>query len=140
MIGQLIGIPFVSKGRDPAIGLDCWGLVRVFYERVLHITLPSYADQYEAASDSVSVATAVSKNLMGGWLPVLEPQFGDGVLLRIDDCESHVGVYLGDGKMLHTQAGHNSVIDRVDGLRWKNRVIGFYRHLSVLNQTGEGAV
>ena len=26
-ISDLIGVPFVSRGRDPKIGLDCWGLV-----------------------------------------------------------------------------------------------------------------
>ena len=25
---DLIGIPFVQNGRDPRLGLDCWGLCR----------------------------------------------------------------------------------------------------------------
>ncbi len=131
---QLIGIPYVEKGRDPAVGLDCWGLFRVFYQRFMGIELPSYGTAYEHAYDHVAMEAAINKDLPGAWIRVTEPQFGDGIRLRIDGKACHVAVYLGNGQMLHTQNGHDSAIDRVDSVRWKHRLEGYYRHISAAGE------
>lgn len=128
---ELIGIPYLEKGRDPATGLDCWGLFRVFYQRVLGITLPSYGETYMHAHDHDAMAEAMETHLPSAWVRVSEPRFGDGIRLRIDGKACHVAAYLGNGEMLHTQSSHDSAIDRIDSIRWKNRIEGFYRHVSV---------
>lgn len=126
---HLIGIPYVNKGRDPSTGLDCWGLLRQFYREFMGIVLPSYTDEYEDAFDRTATVRAMDQHAPSCWIKVEEPRFGDGIRLRIDGSACHVGIYLGHSEMLHTQAGHDSVIDRIDGIRWKNRVVGFYRHI-----------
>lgn len=128
---DLIGIPYLDKGRDIETGLDCWGLFRIFYQRHMGIDLPSYSDSYEHAYDHVAMVKTMEDNWPSSWIRVVEPEFGDGVRLRIDGNACHVGVYLGNGQMLHTQTGHDSAIDRIDSIRWKNRIEGFYRHISV---------
>ena len=132
---QLIGIPYAEKGRDQNIGLDCWGLFRVFYQQFMGIELPSFADTYQSALDHQAMAEAMNKHLPSQWIRVSEPEFGDGVRLRIDGNPCHVAVYVGNGQILHTQTGHDSALDRLDSVRWKNRIEGFYRHISI---AGEG--
>lgn len=129
-MNNLIGIPYANKGRDPSVGLDCWGLLREFYREYMGIDLPSYTDDYEDSCDSHSMAGAIDRYAPESWKQVTEPMFGDAVLMRINGFCSHVGVYLQNGQMLHTQAGHDSVIDRLDGIRWKNRIKGYFRHES----------
>lgn len=128
---QLIGIPYLEKGRDPTVGLDCWGLFREFYARFMGIYLPSYEATYQHALDHAAMCAAIDADLPSAWLRVTDPVFGDGVRLRIDGNPCHVAVYVGNGQMLHTQTGHDSAIDRLDSLRWKNRIEGFYRHISI---------
>jgi len=127
VIQHLIGIPYQNKGRDPAQGLDCWGLLRVFYREFMGIELPSYEDTYTDAFDRAATSTAIDAH-QNQWHMVDRPKYGDAVLCRINGMACHVGVYLGNNQMLHTQSGHDSALDQIDGFKWKNRLAGFYRH------------
>lgn len=125
---DMIGIPYVNRGRDPAVGLDCWGLLRHFYKSHFDIALPSYADEYEDADDRITTVAALNRHVDSVWRPVDVPLFGDGIRLKILGDPCHVAVYIGQGRMLHTQVGCDSAIDEVYGWRWENRIAGFYRH------------
>jgi cell wall-associated NlpC family hydrolase len=129
MIEHLIGIPYQNQGRDPLVGLDCWGLLRVFYRDVMGIDLPSYSDTYEDAFDRATTSMAIH-NHNQQWVRVSEPRYGDAVLCRIRGLDCHVGVWLGNNEMLHTNAGHDSGIARTDSVNWQHRISGFYRHIS----------
>lgn len=122
----LVGVPYKSKGRD-LLGADCWGLLRLFYIQEFGIVLPSYDEHYTDAFDKESVTGAIH-SLKNDWIEVSEPKYGDAIKLRLAGHPCHVGVYLGNNEFLHTQNGHDSCIDRLDGIKWKNRVDGFYRH------------
>ena len=39
-------LTYINKGRDRRSGVDCWGLVRLFYAEQFDIDLPSYTDRY----------------------------------------------------------------------------------------------
>jgi cell wall-associated NlpC family hydrolase len=69
-MNQLIGIPYLEKGRDPKIGLDCWGLFRVFYQEFMGIELPSFADTYQSALDHEAMTKAMNKHLPSNWIKV----------------------------------------------------------------------
>lgn len=129
----LIGIPYLNMGRDPNLGLDCWGLLREFYHRYLNIQLPSYADKYQDSLDKESTQAAIENNY-SDWVLVTEPKFGDAILCRLAGHPCHVGVYMGNNTMLHTQNGHNSGIEVIDGVKWKNRIDGYYRHASLIGE------
>jgi len=131
VISTLIGIPYISKGRDKSIGLDCWGLLREFYFQQFNLQLPSYADQYQDSFDKASTELAIQSNY-SDWVLIDTPQFGDAILCRLAGHPCHVGVYLGESKMLHTQSGHDSAIDMIDSVKWKNRIDGYYRHAHLI--------
>jgi len=128
MIKDLIGVPYRNKGRD-LLGADCWGLLRLFYIHEIGFLLPSYDEFYVDAFDKMATSTAI-KEFSNDWTKVDIPQYGDGIKLRLMGHPCHVGVYLGNSEFLHTQTGHNSCIDRLDSVKWRHRIEGYYRHKS----------
>ena len=77
---QFQGIPYVFGGTDPATGFDCSGFTQYVFAH-FGISLPRTAD----AQRSVGV-------------PVTDPAPGD---LLVTSDGSHVGIYVGGGRMIH---------------------------------------
>jgi cell wall-associated NlpC family hydrolase len=125
-LSPYVGIPYVDKGTDPTRGLDCWQLVRHFYARELGQQIPDYLALYRSALVRRE-ATAAIVSALPDWRPVADPQFGDVLLFRISNAPWHTAVALDAGHMLHTERGHNSVIESRLGLRWRSRLYGTYR-------------
>lgn len=92
---QYIGVPYVWGGTSPS-GFDCSGFTQYVFKK--HgISLPRTTDlQYK-------VGTYVSKsNLRIGDLVFLKNTYREGI--------SHVGIYVGDGKMIHASSSKGVVI------------------------------
>jgi len=121
-----VGIPFHDKGTDPAVGLDCWQLVRYFYAREFKVMLPNYLALYESSLDPVAARDAIA-HAIPQWTEVNPPDFGDVLVFRIMHAPWHTGVCVGGGRMLHIDQGHNSVIESYTGIRWRHRFYGAYR-------------
>jgi cell wall-associated NlpC family hydrolase len=85
-----LGVPYVFGGTNPAIGLDCSGLVQLVF-RQLGIPLPRTAQmQYDA---TIRIARA-------------DLQLGDLVFFARtydapNDWITHVGIYIGDGLQIN---------------------------------------
>ncbi|MGN1023741.1 MAG: NlpC/P60 family protein [Lachnospiraceae bacterium] len=102
---SLVGTPYVWGGES-AGGLDCSGLIRLVYRDTLGLSLLHYTD-YQAAS-----GTAVSlSNLLPGDICCYDWE-GDG---HID----HVGIYIGDGKVVEAGSGSGKVV--VTGINMMNQ-------------------
>lgn len=124
---QYIGIPYADQGRDRH-GVDCWGLVCMVLGEQFGKLLPSLADEYSTCLDQIGVETLVEEQRPLITTEKVDNPFpGDIVLARLRGFLCHVGVYVGDGCMLHVRAGTNSVIDRIRTLIWAKRIEGFYR-------------
>lgn len=124
-----IGIPFLDKGRDPAQGLDCWGLVRVFYQTEMGIDLPSLTEDYPTTEDRETISRLVNGHRIG-WplIPIGEEQYGDIIVFRLLGSQCHMGVVMGNGIFLHVMEGMNSCLDNYRRPQWRSRVEGFHRH------------
>ena len=104
---KLIGTPYRYGGNSPK-GFDCSGLVQhVFAEQGFRLPRNSSA-QFNAL------------------LPVRDPKPGDLVFFhRGNGNINHVGIYLGDQKMLHAPSpGKRVEIARIDQGYWKKRYVG----------------
>jgi peptidoglycan DL-endopeptidase CwlO len=80
---KYLGVNYRWGGTDPATGLDCSGLTQLVY-RQLGITLP------RVAADQATTGTRVAS--------MAEAKPGD--LVFFGSPVHHVGIYVGDGKML----------------------------------------
>jgi hypothetical protein len=80
---RFLGVPYQWGGTNPATGLDCSGLVQKAYAD-LGISLPRVSrDQAKAGRPVASLAQAQPGDLIAFGRPV-----------------DHIGIYVGDGKML----------------------------------------
>lgn len=139
-IGQFVeralGVPFRDHGRSWE-SWDCWGLVVVAYEEVCGISLPSYAEQYEATRgrSSLRQMQGIYALERASWERVWVPVAMDVVLLKVLDRPVHVGLVVAPsrGLMIHAEEGANTALERWDRPPWAgagyDKVEGFYRYV-----------
>lgn len=115
----LIGVPYRFGGGDPARGLDCSGLVRYVFRAAAGVELPPRS--YEIGRVGLAVAAD-------------ELAVGDLVFFNtLGERNSHVGLYIGDGRFLHAPARHGRV--RIESLQtpyWRARFDGARRLLGAV--------
>ena len=121
-LNDLIGLPFIDGGRDPAIGLDCWGLSTEVFRRY-GIELPDYKISCEDAS---RIHSEVQEQQSGWRRCEQETPVPALVVIRFTVYCDHTGVYIGQGRFIHTRKGIGVNIDRVDSPAWAKRIEGFY--------------
>lgn len=129
-LDQYVGIPYLLHGTDRT-GIDCWGLPRLWYREQYGIELPAFGDRYGRELDAAERAhiAAVIRGESETWRHVRpgDEQRGDLVLLRMLGEESHLGVVVEPGRMLHARRGTDSCVERYDTPTWSRRICGFYR-------------
>lgn len=104
---RFIGIPF-RENQSSFKGTDCWGLVCLFYREIFRIELPHYQ---VACADAVLRARTINGMVdreltTGKWRKVDHFEFGNVVLLSTNSkavmLKNHIGVFVGDNRILHT--------------------------------------
>ena len=111
---RLVGVPYLR--------MNCWELSREFYRIVFGISLKHY--YIDRPKERKEYQDMIYTNI-GDFTKVSDPEFGDLVLLKIKGLESHIAVYVGEGKILHTSKNTGSVIEPIS--RWGNLIGGYYR-------------
>lgn len=92
------GVPYKWGGTDPKSGLDCSGLVQLVY-RKLGVHLPRTSQQQQHS---------------GAEVPLAQAQPGD--LVFFGEPAHHVGIYVGDGKMIDApHTGSTVGVHRIAG-------------------------
>jgi cell wall-associated NlpC family hydrolase len=127
-IARYVGIPYKPNGRD-LDGCDCYGLLALVLWREFHCYVPP-VEPYPSAPDLTTEAAARLSEDERIWLPCMapDPEPGDALLFRVAGLPVHCGLYVGDGRFLHTQERCNAVAERMDGTRWRLRLHAIYRH------------
>jgi cell wall-associated NlpC family hydrolase len=115
---QLRHVRYVRGGRDPSTGFDCSGFVRYVFEHALGLELPT---------------NSASQYLIGHIVRRNEMQPGDLVFFRTADRRgkgriSHVGIYLSDGRFIHSPRRGESVrVDNLSDTYWSKHFAGARR-------------
>ncbi len=109
-----LGVPYKYGGNSAETGFDCSGFVRAVFEKSVGKVLPRRSDQQAAATQPIERAE-------------LKP--GDLVFFNtMRRAFSHVGIYVGDGKFIHSPRAGSTV--RVEDMRkayWETRFNGARR-------------
>ena len=132
MYADLIGVPFLNKGRDVTKGLDCYGLVKEVYKR--HgINIPEYDAQYKDYKDMCQISEIIKGNTKGyPWKEIKEPKVPCLIAIRFgspDGVVNHTAVYIGGGRFIHTRENIGVNIDRVSSPAWRRVIVGFYEYV-----------
>lgn len=119
---DLIGKPFVDGGRGPD-NYDCWGLcVEIFKRHGFKLK------EYNLCCNDF-VNFDIEYNAENpNWIKQSYPdvQVPSIVAIRFNPSYvSHVGVYIGDDKFMHTREKTGVVIERL--APWMRRIDGFYK-------------
>ena len=126
-VGDYIGTPFVDGGRDPAAGLDCWGLVMAVM-RQMGIEIPDYTI---SCFDSSAVGDQARQDMARCLEPVSQPEPGAIVLMSTDPevpgAIQHFGVCIDSRRFIHTSERTGCIVTRVSDRFWVHRIKGFYR-------------
>jgi cell wall-associated NlpC family hydrolase len=110
----LIGIRYKYGGNTPESGLDCSGLVRYVFKQTWGADLPRTAEEISRVGTKVD-----SHDLRPGDL-VFYNTLRRGF--------SHVGIYLGDNKFIHSPSAGSAIrVESMDLAYWKKRFNGARR-------------
>ncbi len=125
---DLIGKPFVNGGRSVEKGMDCWGLAMEVCKRY-GIVIPDFrVDAFVYTAIDALANEAIGFRT---WEEVREPKDEDVpliILMRIHPkLATHVGIFIGGGKLIHTMKNTGVVISKTSMLQdW---IIGYYRYV-----------
>jgi cell wall-associated NlpC family hydrolase len=111
-----LGVPYRRGGNSAETGFDCSGFVKAIYEQTVGLVLPRRANEQAAAGQQID-----KKDL----------QPGDLVFFNtLRRTFSHVGIYVGDGKFIHSPKPGAQVRVEDMGVRyWASRFDGARRVL-----------
>jgi cell wall-associated NlpC family hydrolase len=111
---QLRDVRYRRGGRAPTTGFDCSGFVHYVFAQVLGLDLPS-----DSASQYASGAKVARADLQAGDLVFFHTR-GKHV--------SHVGIYLGDGRLIHAPTtGERVKVSTLSESYWSRRFAGARR-------------
>ncbi|MBC2328303.1 SH3 domain-containing protein [Listeria booriae] len=114
-----LGKPYQLGGDGPNV-FDCSGYTKYVINKVTGINIPRTSSQQYSASDIIS-----KENVKKGDLVFFN--YGSGI--------AHVGIYIGDGKMIDAQ--DNGVkIDNIYGSGWGEYLVGFGRIINLKDKLG----
>ena len=109
-----LGVPYRRGGNTAETGFDCSGFVRAIFEQSIGLILPRRAEQQAAATQNIDRT---------------ELQPGDLVFFNtMRRAFSHVGIYVGEGKFIHSpKPGAEVRVESMNQSYWQRRFDGARR-------------
>jgi cell wall-associated NlpC family hydrolase len=112
-----LGVPYRRGGNSAETGFDCSGFVRAMYQQTVGLMLPRRANEQAAATEKIDRR---------------ELQPGDLVFFNtLRRAFSHVGIYVGDNKFIHSpKPGAQVRVEDMGVPYWSSRFDGARRVLT----------
>lgn len=125
---KYIGIPYSAFGRKRD-GADCWGLACIIYREELGISLPDYLGYTSIEEHRELAAVIAGATVSPLWVPVQDkPLPFDITVFRRGRLDTHVGIVVHPGLMIHVAGEDCAKIENYRKGAWANRFSGAYRH------------
>lgn len=124
---SLMGVAYRFGGSNPSTGLDCSGFIQYVFKKSLKVNLP------RTAAEMARVGRSIDRS---------ELQPGDLVFFNTRGFSySHVGIYLGNGKFIHSpRTGRSIEVAQLNQSYWVSHYNGARRvSRSSAAQVGEAA-
>ena len=120
-----LGVPYRRGGNSIETGFDCSGFVKAIYEQTVGLILPRRANEQAAATQKIERHD-------------LQP--GDLVFFNtLRRTFSHVGIYIGDNKFIHSpKPGAQVRVEDMGIPYWSSRFDGARRVLTPVAQSTAG--
>ena len=127
---EFIGTPFLHQGRNPAVGIDCIGLIVCCF-RVLGWPHEQHDNPTYSRRPHQGLLEKHLQAAFGEPLPPSDAQPGDVLAMRHAGPVRHVGVVgrhpSGALTVIHTSADLGCVTEHILAGAWLRRVAGVYR-------------
>ena len=109
-----LGVPYRRGGNTAESGFDCSGFVKAMYQQTVGLILPRKAEQQAASTEKIQRGD-------------LQP--GDLVFFNtMRRAFSHVGIYIGEGKFIHSpKPGAQVRVENMGVDYWNHRFDGARR-------------
>lgn len=116
-----LGVPYRRGGNSADTGFDCSGFVKAMYEQTVGLILPRRANEQAAATQKIDRRD-------------LQP--GDLVFFNtLKRTFSHVGIYIGDNKFIHSpKPGAQVRVEDMGVPYWSTRFDGARRVITTTAQ------
>ena len=116
---EYLEVPYVWGGTNPKTGLDCSGFTQLVYSRMGY-RIPRVSKDQSRVGEIV-----VATNLQVGDLLFFDTMSKNGANITVKNIDlkdyfesddyrpkdvSHVGIYIGNGKMIHAASGDGKVV------------------------------
>ena len=102
--------------------LDCWGIVKDFYKNIYDIDLPEF---YTERPQNTKIVHEMITNERPLFNQVKTPKIGNVVLMKVLGVPVHLGIYIGESKILHTTKKTGCIIENESSFG-KRRIEGYY--------------
>ncbi|NSZ48440.1 C40 family peptidase [Agrobacterium vitis] len=126
-----IGIPHAPHGKTRE-GVNCWTLAVLVYGEQLAIQLPAYVGDFVSIDEAAEIETLFADEAAIRWSEVDTPAEFDLAIFRRGRFETHVGIVVRPGLMLHVVGEDQAKLERYDNGVWKPRLKRFLRHFERL--------
>ena len=121
-----LGVPYQRGGNTVETGFDCSGFVKAIFEQTIGMVLPRRAEQQAADTQRID-----KKELVPGDLVFFN---------TMHRAFSHVGIYVGDGKFIHSpKPGAEVRIESMGAAYWNRRFDGARRVGNGSEEVGKAA-
>jgi hypothetical protein len=91
--------------------------------------LPTYLEHYVSLAERATIAALVNGERADPvWRPVAGALTFDGVTFRRGALETHIGIVVSPGLMLHVTADDQAKLEHYTSGQWSHRLTGTYRH------------
>ena len=121
-----LGVPYQRGGGSVETGFDCSGFVKAIFEQTIGLALPRKAEQQAADTQRID-----KKELVPGDLVFFN---------TMHRAYSHVGIYVGDGKFIHSpKPGAEVRIESMGAAYWNRRFDGARRVSNGSEEVGKAS-